>query len=383
LAQNARVLAARKEAAAAGLLVRPAKALANPEITLSPALGPINGTTEELLITQPLEINGARTARMRQALSQAQGAAARSIAETREVVAEVKVAYVQLWRERELLQVAKDVLENASLLDKLARKQVELGSRPGIDLAQTGLEVTRAEQQVTLALGRVQSAQAALNTVLGQAAEAPISTLELPAAKAELAPVTLATMQALAARSEITAEIAARESLRQEGELARAEGKLDIAPQFRAQQLLTRRPSSQDYGFSVAIRVPLVDWGSRKGRIEQTEAATRAQTDRIEAARQQVRQEVAQAYAHWSAAQSVLVSFGPALEQAKRLLTASRIGFEEGKTALLSVLEAQRTYRNTLADYAQAQADASLAQIEIERATAAFPIELSLKGATK
>ena len=380
LLHNPRIAAAKKEAIAARLGIRSARALANPEFLVSPALGAINGTTEELLLTQPLEINGARVARTKQATAQAEGASARAVAETREVVAQVKTAYSELWRERELLSLSRDVLVNATTLDRLAQKQVELGSRPGIDTAQTGLEVARAGQQVTLAEGRVKSAEAALNTMLGQKPDVPIPALELPLTKIELASLALATTSALASRTEIVAETATLESLRQDGALARAEGKPDVAPQFRAQQLFTKRPTSQDYGFSVAVRLPLIDWGNRKGRIQQSEAAALAQSDRIESARQQVRQEVAQAYARQSAAQSVLTSFGPALEQARKLLAASKLGFEEGKTALLSVLEAQRSYRVTLADYAQAQADASLAQIEIERATAAFPVTL---GETK
>lgn len=374
LRQNPRITAAKKEASAAQRGIRAAQALASPELTASPALGPLNGTTEELLLTQPLEINGSRAARTRQARAQAQGVSARTLAETREVVAEVKGAYVQLWRERELLAVARDSRENAAVLDRLAHKQVELGSRPGIDLVQTGLEVTRAQQQVTLAEGRVQSAEARLNASLGQKPEAPVATLDLPLNKIERASRETATTQALAARTEIAAEAAQFEALRQEGARVRAEGRPDIAPQFRAQQLFRRRPSSQDYGFSLALRLPLWDWGGRRGRLQQSEAATQAQADRIEAARQQVRQEVAQAYVRQSVAQKVLESFGAALEQAKTLLGASRVGFEEGKTALLSVLEAQRVYRAMWADYAQARADAVLAQIEIERATAAFPL---------
>lgn len=380
LLHNPSIAATKKEALAARLGIRSARALSNPEFTVSPALGAINGTTEELLLTQPLEINGARAVRTKQATAQVRGASARAVAETREVVAQVKSAYVQLWQERELLSLSKDVLANATTLDRLARKQVDLGSRPGIDTAQTDLEVARAGQQVALADGRSKSAEAALNALLGQKPDAPVPTLEPPLARVEMVSLERATASALAARTEIAIEAATLESLRLDGALARAEGKPDVAPQLRAQQLFTKRPTSQDYGFSVAVRLPLIDWGNRKGRIAQSAAAALAQSDRIEAVRQQVRQEVAQAYARQSAAQSVLASFGPALERARKLLAASRIGFEEGKTALPSVLEAQRSYRATLADYVRAQADAGLAQIEIERATAAFPVTL---GETK
>ena len=367
ISHHRRLAAARKEIDAARSATRSARALTGPEITFAPALDQFNGTNEELLITQSLEINGARTARTRGAMAQVRAVEASLQTEQREVVVSVKSAYVALWRERELQTLAKSLAETAVAVNELAQKQVELGSRPGIDLAQTGLEVIRARQQETLALSRVRQAEAALNGAMGRAPEAPVPAVELPVVKMEVPTAEIAISGALSARSEVAGETAKRDALQQETALARAEGRPDVAPQFRSQYVTFQRPTRSDYGFSVAIRLPLVDWGARKNKIQQAETAALAQEDRIEQARQEIRREVVQALARLQGATAVLASFAEALPQAEKLLKASQLGFSEGKTSVLAVLEAQRTYRATLTEYAEAQAELTLAQAELSR----------------
>src|SRR5207245_1522772 len=48
---------------------------------------------------------------------------------------------------------------------------------------------------------------------------------------------------------------------------------------------------------------------------------------------------------------------GGVLDQARRLVEASRTGFQAGQTSLIAVLEAQRTYRSVLAEYTNALVD--------------------------
>lgn len=367
ISSHRRLAAARKDVTAARSAARSARALVGPEITYAPALDQFNGTGEELLITQSLEINGTRAARTKGALAQTRVTEAILVTEQRDIVAAVKSAYIALWRERELQALAKSLRETAQTVNTLAQKQVELGSRPGIDLAQTGLEVTRARQQETLALSRVRQAEAALNGAMGRLPQSTLTTIELPLVKMEVPSMEVALSGALAARSELAGEAARRDALQQETALARAEGKPDIAPQFRSQYVTFQTPKRSDYGFAVAIRLPLVDWGARKNKIQQAETATLAQEDRIEGVKQEIRREVVQALARLEGATTVLASFAEALPQAQKLLKASQLGFEEGKTSVLAVLEAQRSYRTTLTEYTEAQAELALAQAELNR----------------
>ena len=56
------------------------------------------------------------------------------------------------------------------------------------------------------------------------------------------------------------------------------------------------------------------------------------------------------------------------LHQAKEALDIAQFSFRHGATSLLEVIDAQRVYRQTLLEYAQAQADHSIALARLERA---------------
>lgn len=378
--QNPRLLAVAHDLAAAQAGVRSARALVNPQLTFTPALTP-GGSDEELLLQQPLELNGTRSARAGVARAQLRQARAEAVSELRRVVFETQSAYLQLLRAQELLRLAGDQLRSAEELDRITRRQAELGTRPGIDRTQTGIEVARAQQQVTLAESRVAEAAGALNTLLGRAPREPVGPLTLPSTPPPPADRETLVQQALAARTEIEAGDAAREAAQQEARLARAQGRPDLAPQLRAGNL-TRGAALP--GVGLGLTLPFLDYGSRRNRIRQAEETARAEAARVEALRARVRQEVEAAYTRLQAAERIAGSYPQGvLEQAQRLVHASRTGLEAGLTTLLEVLEAQRTHRAVLAEFTNARTDAALARVELERALGAVPAELLAPAAAR
>ena len=377
VADNPRLAAALRDVAAARHGVASAGALANPNVVFAPSLtgGVGGGSDTELLFQQPLELNGTRAARRATASAQARRAEAQAVAEMRAVVFTARTAYYELARAREQAALARTLLQTAEELDRLARRQVELGARPAIEQTQTGIEVTRARQQVALAEATVASAEAALNALMNRPPDAPVGAVALPVAAvlsaAALPEPREAARQALAQRAEIASGEAWADALRQEARLARAEGVPDVAPQWRATSV-TR--GVRQSGFGLAITLPLIDYGSRRGRVRQAEETARAEGDRVEAARLQVQKEVAQALARARAARDVLATYPQGLlDEAERLLRASRIGYEEGRTGLIQLVEAQRTYRQVQGDFIGAQVEYALALAELERASGAFP----------
>ncbi len=370
---NPRLSAASREVLAARLGLRSARSLANPEIAFTPGFS-AGGSDTELLIRQPLELNGTRAARTGVANAQLRRAGAQAIVELRNLVFDTKAAYVALFRAREQLGLATEALRSSQEFDRIAHLLVDAGSRPGIEVTQTGIEVARSKQLVVLAESDETNSVTALNTLMGRKPDEPIGPVSLPPATSlDVTNETLIS-QALAARAEITADEAAAEALRQEAKLARAEGRPDLAPQFRA-TTVTR--GFNDSGVGIGITLPLFDYGSRRNRVRQAEQAAQAQTDRTAVTRNQVRQEVEQAITRLRAARTVAVSYQQGvLEQSRRLLEASRIGFQEGKTSIVTVLEAQRTYRAVQTEYANAQAEYAAAQAELERARGSVPSTL-------
>lgn len=374
LQRNPRLSAAARTIAAARAGVRSAGALANPELLLVPGLTSLAGTGEELLLVQPLELNGARSARAAIAGGELKGAQAAAVHELRQLVFETRSAYLELARAREYRSVASSILSSTEEMDRIARRQVEVGSRPGIDRIQSGLEVSRACQQLERADGRVAAAAAALNTLIGRAPEevvSDLSPLDAPETKLDR---QQAQEQAVRARAEVLAAEAQKDVFKGEGRLARAQGRPDLAPQLRSGSLFH---GVREAGVGLSITLPLFDHGQRRYRIEQAEEAVRAQDDRISAARSQVRLEVEQAMARLRTADAVVRQYREGvLDQSRRLLDATLSGFRSGFSTIAAVVEAQRTYRGVQTEYADALIEHALARAEFERAVGAVSASL-------
>lgn len=365
--QNPRLSAAARQVGAAELGARAAGLRAGAEFLFTPGITSLSGTGEELLLRQPLELNGTRSARQGIARAQVDVTRAEAIVELHRLVFETRSAYLELYRAREQQAVAEEMLRAAEEFDRIARRQVELGVRPGVDRTQTGLHISQARQQLDLATGQSAAASAALNTAMGLAPDATVAALPPP----DAAPSTLNREQLAAAalrnRAEIALEAAGRKAFQQEARLARAEGRPDLAPQVRSGSVVR---GFRDTGIGIGVTLPIFDHGRRRLRIQQAEEGARAQDDRIAAARNQVRQEVEQAVARLSAASSVVRTYKQeVLEGARRLLESAKTGFRTGLTPVTAVLEAQRTYRTIFTGYTNAQVEQALARAELERAT--------------
>jgi cobalt-zinc-cadmium efflux system outer membrane protein len=370
---NPRLSAARREITAGRFNVRSAGALANPEILFAPAITE-GGSDSEGLIFQPLEMNGSRSARTAAARARLRAAEAGAVVELRNLVFETKTAYYELLQAQTLRTLARDLLQVAEEFERITRRQVEVGTRPGIDQTQIEIEVTRARQQLTIAEATYTTALAALNTLMGRAPTEPVGSLPPLAIQPETINRTAALQQALTARSEIEVERALQDSLVHEARVARASGRPDMGLQWRGESL-TRSPRSG--GFGVVLSLPLVDYGSRRNQIQSLEESARTQSDRVEIVRHQIRQEVEQALARLRAAEAVLKTYEEGLlGKAERLLDSSRVGFQAGQTSVIAVIEAQRTYRFVQTEYINAQVNSAQARAEFEHATGAVPASL-------
>lgn len=365
---NPRIAALRQDIAASRHNLSSSGAPANPLVMFTPGLTR-EGSDEELLIQQPLEVNGTRRARRSIARAEQSAVIAESLAEFRDLVFAVKAQFVAVASAEESLALAKTLAEHAKEMDRLAGRQVELGVRPGIDKTQTRMEVTRANISVESATARLETAKASLAVLLG--AQDRIIRVATPA----FSPPSLGTQEeltelALKQRSEVALADARKQALDAQSDLVRAEGLPDLTPQFRMSSV-TREPRVG--GFGVSVSLPLVDYGSRRERLKQLQATAKAEELRAEAARALVRAEVAEAYIRLSTAAKVVASYEGLLADAQRLLDATLKGFELGSTTVLEALDARRSYRSARADSIAALAEYELAKATLERAIGSIP----------
>lgn len=369
--KNLGVLAALKDVLAAQAGVRSASALSPPVFTIGPALQ-AGGTTDGLLFEQPLELNGTRGARTDVARAQLRLTQAQAVLQLQALVYTARTDVYALARAQERLRLAREGRRIAEQFDEIARKQVALGARPGIEQRQTAVAAARARTVEAQASGEEQAARADLNAYLGRAPLDPVDAALGTDTGAALTPpdILAAQQQALRARAEVAVAEATRDIPAARARLGRAQGRPDIAPEFRISQIT---PTYMDAGLGVVITVPL-DYGTRRNQIRADEQTADADQSRIIGAQAQVRLEVAQAAVRLDAAQDALREYnGGLLENARAVLDAALFGFREGATTIIAVLDAQRTYEAAAAEGLDARAQAIQARADFDRAVGAVP----------
>ena len=242
------------------------------------------------MFEQPLEINGTRGARASVARAQLRLAQAQALTQLQTLVYVSRVSFIALARAQQRVSLAQDLLATAVQFDEIARHQVELGARPGIERVQTRIAVGQARVQAAQAQGEEQAALAGLNAYLGRAAQDPIEVASGLSVTSGPVDLVQAQRQALA-RGEVGTAGANRDIYLAQAQLSRAQGRPDIAPEFRISQIT---PTYMDAGFGVVLTVPL-DYGTRRSQIRQFEQSAQAASDRVTGAQAQARLDVEQA----------------------------------------------------------------------------------------
>lgn len=372
---NLGLMAALQDAFAARSGVQSARALAPPLFTIGPAFQ-TGGTTDGLLFLQPLELNGTRNARTNIARAQLRLAQAQELQALQSFAYAARAYYYALAQAQASLALQQSLLATVRQFDLIARTQVRLGARPGIEAVQTAIEAARARQLVAQASGEEQAARAALNAYLGRAPLDPIDTSRALARPARPFPaVGIAAVQqaALNGRAEVAVARASRDVPDAQASLYRAQGRPDISPSFRISQIT---PTYMDAGVGVVISVP-IDYGTRRSLIRQQQQAAQAQADRLDGAQAQVRLEAEQAVVRLQSAQAVLAEYDAGLlANAHAVLASAVAGYKAGGTTVIAVLDAQRTYRQILSEHLAAQANAAQAQAALDHAVGLVPPSL-------
>jgi cobalt-zinc-cadmium efflux system outer membrane protein len=338
--------AAQEDVAAATANLRGAKVLRNPEIVITPGvLGPA-GSDEFLSITQPLEVNGARKARVHAADGQVQAATADRRVTAREVIRVVQTAYWDLAQAQAIAAADAENVQHAVTLLAAAKKQVELGNEPTSHAMKVEVELVRARQQLARAQAAVAQATVALNSAIAREPSTPLvlaQTLTVPSLTFDDAALF---RQAETTRPELARAQANVTVAQADVEAARAARRPDLTVQARQEEW------AGSGGIGLGVSLPLVDWGSGTAERRRAEAVVRAQDKRVEAARLAIRQDVATALIAVRGAESQLRTLREqVLQPAEQLAAMAHLGYQEGALNYLEVLEARRTVRAVQVEY--------------------------------
>lgn len=346
-----------------------ARAPANPNIRLIPWWKFEKPTEDALEIGLPLEVFGQHRVRTDIARAGLEGASADYRGTELDVIRDVRQAYAEVLRAQAVVDLDKETIKLAETVADAAQRQQELGNAPGAQTIKAQLQVALAQQDLVKDESDLEVQKARLNAVMGRdpaASFAAAGELTYEPSGYSLETVRQA---ALAQRPEIMSARAALSARRSEIKSARLQRLPDV-------ELETGKDSfsAPETGVSLIVSMPLFDFGSIRGKVQQAEARARAQeaaTDRVRAG---ILLDVQEAYSALTAAESVVRSFQRGvLLQSEHLLEMAKTGYQEGAVSYLELLEAQRTYASTHTDYLASLAAYEIARADLERAAGILP----------
>jgi cobalt-zinc-cadmium efflux system outer membrane protein len=387
---NPQLSVARENLEAARQRLGAARARGNPVLQIVPGLGSREARDEEIVLSQPLDLFGRRRARAGVAAAHVRRADAENTLAERTLVVAVKNAAAELFAAQEAETLGNVQLEVARLFRDAAARRAQLGDVPPVQVQRAELELLRVENELTNARAERLSRGVALNQLIGQAPETPLrvalpvpaglgdilrarpaplaqipQTDALPANDSDLTTLRTKLLPALSARPDIVGAEANVDARRAQIQMLRRERRPDV-------EIQARRSSATGSG-STALRavivVPLFDFGSSSGERRALEAEARAGEAQVTLLRQQAAAQVEVALIRLQQQRRTVERYRSGIvPQTLELLRKTQIGYAQGASTYLEVLEAQRTLRQVQSEYLQALIGTRTSEAQLEGA---------------
>lgn len=298
-------------------------------------------------VGQPLELGGKRQRRLESARAATRVTGYELDDVRRQVVFQVKKAFSDALVARETLGLAEDNLRTLDDLERIQRFRAERGDISELELLRIQVQRFAFERDAADARLALQAAKIAVRAGAGpdRIAEDFEVVGELGFKELAVTPADL-YRRALANRPDLRAAEAARAKAHADVNLARANAWWDVTPQLEYQRI--GPDNTIGFGFSVPIRV----FDRNQGEI----ARSRAEVSRVDATREAV---AIQALSEVDTAATALRTDQEKiallrdryLPKAKQARDTVEYAYRRGGVSLLDFLDAQRTYRDTAAEY--------------------------------
>jgi len=266
---------------------------------------------------------------------------------------QIRDAYWSLAAARALTQYAVESLQESQKVYQLVQTQQAAGAAPQVDVIRSSIDVANAQQALIMAQGAERTALAGLNGLLARPPGAPITLASDIAAGVEPKPTVpdlpdlpSLTKSALTNRALIRA---AEEQIR----VAEYAVKQTRAGQFPDLSVDYERSLQQSSDtVLLSIRFPLLDFGSTRQSIKSADETRKQAVAQKEQSEQQVIQQVAQAYQDVTQGQTLLASYViDILNPSIKLRDMAQLGYKQGATGILPVIDAETTLRAARTGY--------------------------------
>jgi len=286
---------------------------------------------------------------------------------------QIRDAYWSLAAAQAQARIADVSLKEAQRIYDLTVKQEQAGASPHGDVVRSSIDVANAKQALITASAAERTALIGFNTLIGRAASTPTELT------VDFRTDTSFPTPRLPALKELQAQARDhRPLLRSAAAQTRAAGyavRQVEASRFPDLGVSYQRSTQSPIDTVIlSASIPLFDFGSISQSIRAAKESRKQSEAQELQAKNQVDQQVAQAYSDMVTALEAAASYKKEiLDPSVTLLAMAQLGYQQGATGILPVIDAESTIRNARVGYINSLAAVYKAQDEILAATGKLP----------
>jgi outer membrane protein len=274
------------------------------------------------------------------------------------ILLSVRRAYFNARANKELVDVAKETLDDQNKHLAQVQGMVQVGTQPPIALAQQKASVANAIVQLISAQNNYETSKAQLNQAAGivGGTDYDVSDQDMTALPDEDLPLDALMAKAVAARPELATLVKQREA--QEATLSSARG--GYGPTIGASAGVSEVGLQLDqmvpnWNAGVAVTWPIFQGGLTKGQVRQAEAGLESIDAQRSLEELQVRLDVDSGRLAVKAAKATLGAVEDALNSAREQLRLAEQRFSTGVGNIIELTDAQVAYTAAAAQVVQAR----------------------------
>ncbi|MGB9431945.1 MAG: TolC family protein [Candidatus Acidiferrum sp.] len=266
----------------------------------------------------------------------------------RNLIFNLRIAFVQALQEKAILDLAKENLAYYDHVLDVNRERYRAGGIAQVDLDRLEIQRVQYESDLQTAEVNLRTAKIQLLTLLND--RTPVDQFDVTGPfnfSNQLAPLDEIRQKAIENRPDLKAAIQSVDKARTDHKLAISNGSTD--PTFAFD--FGRNPPIDQY-FGVSVSIPLRIFDRNQGEKQRTELDINRNERLADAARAQVFSDVDSAYAMVNSNIILLQPYKDRyLKQAARIRDTISFSYQHGAASLLDFLDAQADYRSVQVNY--------------------------------
>lgn len=322
-------------------------------------------------LSQRFPYPGKRGLKESLAVKEAEMAAALLRAKERDVTAQAKNAYYEVFFAHKAIEVHHRQIDLLKEFFEIANARFRAGKGAQVDVLKSSVELSKLSNELPVLEQQLETAKARLNLFLGRTPQSPLGAPVEPAGP----PVRRAPedLQQMAMQNRPELRVLDFEITR--AQTATALAQKQVYPDFNVSIERYQNFDARDgFGGGVTMSLPFSFWTRPKYEAGIREAASNVDSARatLRALQNQILFEVKDLLAKIEAAEKMVALYKTTvLPQAQQTLESARIGYQTGKAEFLTLLDAERAIKDFQLAYYRVLTETEQRTAELERAVGA------------